>query len=119
MGTCIETIFSCTRSNEVLCVLEAFLREFAESGLVSHIPPDLRPVRACSPVEVKSWSKAVRIALQQHANGSNLEHDTLSLLGGVLSAASRRIEVLERNEHIALSEHPPSTDCFSDVSRQG
>ena len=112
MDTCIETIFNCTASDEVLRVLEAFLRDFADSGLSGQIPPELRPVRVCSPSEVKSWSKVVRIAVQQHASGSNLEHDTLSFLAGVLSAASRRIELLERKEYIALSEHP-----FAQVQR--
>jgi len=112
VDTCIETIFNCTASDEVLRVLEAFLRDFAESELCSRIPPELRPVRICSPAEVKSWSKVVRIAIQQHVNGSNPEHDTLRFLGGVLSAASRRIELLERKEYIALSEHP-----FAQVQR--
>ena len=107
MGTCIETIFNCTQSDEVLGVLETFLRDFAESGLCSQIPLELRPVRVCSPSEVKRWSKVVRIAVQQHASGSNLEHDTLSFLAGVLSAASRRIELLERDDDIASSEHAP------------
>jgi hypothetical protein len=100
MGTYVETIFQCNESDEVLHVLEAFLHDFVESGLSNHIPSELRPVRICSTAEIKSWSSLVRIALEQHANGGNLGHDTLEFLGIVLGAASRHIDVLDSVDYV-------------------
>ena len=108
MSTYVETILKCTRSDEVLCVLEVFLRDFVESGFSSQIPSALFPVRICSPAEVKTWSTRVRIAVDQHANGTNFDRDTLNFLGTVLDAASRRIELLA----VMITPHSTNARVF-------
>jgi len=94
MVTYVEAIFTCNSSAEVIRLLDGFLREFAEAGFSTQLPPELCPARIVSPLEVKTWSTRTRIALQQHANERKSPHDTLTSLETVLSAASRRIEFL-------------------------
>ena len=104
MGTYIETIFKCTASDEVLCEVEVFLRDFVESGLSGEIPSELCPVQIGSPAELKTWSTLVRIAVEQHTNGSSLGYETLKFLETVLGAASRRMELLDDGDYGSLHE---------------
>jgi hypothetical protein len=104
IGTYIDTIFKCTETDEVLCQLEVFRQDFVESGLASQIPSELCPTRIRSHLELNAWLMLVRIAVEQHTNGSNLRHDTLIFLGTILGAASRRIELFDSDDHELLHE---------------
>jgi hypothetical protein len=89
----VKSIFDCTEAAQVLGLVNEFLSDFATSRSAHQIPRELCPARIRSIAELENWLIPLRTETQRQEGQRITSNPALSLLKGVLDAASRQIQM--------------------------